>query len=107
MKASIHPEYFENATITCACGAAYKTGSTKQAISVELCASCHPFYTGTQTIIDTARRVEKFQERATKKAAVVVGQTAKKAARAEKRKAAGPKVEVEESKSVRVSKKKQ
>ena len=109
MKAKIHPQYFENATISCACGASYKTGSTKETISVELCAACHPFYTGTQTIIDSARRVEKFNERAGKQANASVGKvgkTAKRTARAEKRQAAGPKVEVEESKSVRVSKKK-
>lgn len=106
MKSAIHPTYFEEATISCACGAVYKTGSTKQAISVELCAACHPFYTGTQTIIDSARRVEKFQERLTKKSDEVKGKATKKIARATKRIAAGPKVEVEETKSGRVSKKK-
>lgn len=106
MKSAIHPQYFEEATISCACGAVYKTGSTKQAISVELCAACHPFYTGTQTIIDSARRVEKFQERLTKKSGEVKGKATKKVARAAKRIAAGPKVEVEETKSGRVSKKK-
>ncbi len=106
MKSAIHPTYFEEATISCACGAVYKTGSTKQAISVELCAACHPFYTGTQTIIDSARRVEKFQERLTKKSDEVKGKATKKIARAAKRIAAGPKVEVEETKSGRVSKKK-
>lgn len=104
MKADLHPEYFENATINCACGAVYKTGSTKQAISVELCAACHPFYTGTQTIIDTARRVEKFQERMTKKTEVK-GKTAKREARAAKKEAAGPKTKVEETKTGRVTKK--
>lgn len=106
MKTAIHPTYFEDATISCACGAVYKTGSTKQTISVELCAACHPFYTGTQTIIDSARRVEKFQARASKKVTEVKGKAVKRAARAAKRVAAGPKAEVEETKSVRVSKKK-
>ena len=106
MKTAIHPQYFEDATINCACGAVYKTGSTKQTISVELCAACHPFYTGTQNIIDTARRVEKFQERVTKRASAAegkVGKAAKKIARAEKRKAAGPKMEYEETKTGRVA----
>ncbi len=105
MKATIHPQYFEDATISCACGAKYETGSTKQAISVELCAACHPFYTGKQTILDTARRVEKFGERMGKKAEAVVNRATKRAAKSEKRKSSGPKTEVEEKKSVRVSKK--
>ena len=105
MKSKIHPQYFEEATINCACGASYKTGSTKNTISVELCAACHPFYTGTQTIIDSARRVEKFQERLTKKSAEVKGKATKKIAREAKRQAAGPKVEYEETKTGRVSKK--
>lgn len=104
MKDKIHPQYFEDATITCACGQVYKTGSTKEAISVELCAACHPFYTGKQTILDTARRVEKFTERAGKKATEVKGRAEKRAVRAEKRKAAGPKAEMEESKNIRVKK---
>lgn len=63
---NIHPEYFEKATITCACGTVYTTGSTQPELQVELCAACHPFYTGTQKILDTARRVERFEERASK-----------------------------------------
>ena len=108
MKKDIHPEYFEDATINCACGASYKTGSTKQTIQVELCATCHPFYTGTQTIIDTARRVERFQERAAKKDAAAknrTGKAAKKARRAAKKQTSGPVVEVEETKTGRVIKK--
>jgi len=61
MKKDIHPEYYENATITCACDATYEIGSTEKEISVELCANCHPFYTGKQKIIDSARRVERFE----------------------------------------------
>lgn len=63
MKANIHPTYFPNATITCACGASYTTGSIKEHIDIELCAACHPFFTGKQKIVDTARRVEKFTGR--------------------------------------------
>ncbi len=72
MKTAIHPEYIEKAKISCACGAVYEVGSTMKEISIELCANCHPMYTGKQKIVDAARRVEKFQEKATKKAAVVV-----------------------------------
>ncbi|MBI4437574.1 50S ribosomal protein L31 [Candidatus Uhrbacteria bacterium] len=78
MKKDIHPEYFPNAKITCACGTVYEIGSTREDIQVELCAACHPFYTGKQKIIDTARRVEKFQERATRKVVEVTGKKAKK-----------------------------
>lgn len=86
MKKEIHPEYFENAKITCACGAVYQVGSTTPEISVELCANCHPLYTGKQKIVDTARRVEKFQEKLAKKAAVkAVGKKAKTAKRAVKK----------------------
>ncbi len=83
MKKQIHPEYFEQAKITCACGKVYEVGSTTNDIQVELCAACHPFYTGTQKILDTARRVEKFEERK-KQAAAVVQATGKKIKRAKR-----------------------
>ena len=59
MKAGIHPEYHE-VTITCACGAKYETRSTRKKINVEICANCHPYYTGKQRLVDTAGRVERF-----------------------------------------------
>lgn len=65
MKAGIHPNY-QTAKISCACGANYEIGSSKEAIEIELCSACHPFYTGKQKVVDTARRVEKFQARAVK-----------------------------------------
>lgn len=70
MKKDLHPTYYAEARVTCACGNTFTTGSTKEAISVELCSACHPFYTGKQKFVDTARRVEKFQERAGKVATV-------------------------------------
>lgn len=82
MKKDIHPEFFENAVISCACGAKYETGSTSEKIQVELCANCHPFYTGEQKIIDTARRVEKFEARM--KRAQELANTGKKAKKAKK-----------------------
>ncbi|MFA4845863.1 MAG: 50S ribosomal protein L31 [Patescibacteria group bacterium] len=81
MKKDIHPTYFKDAKITCACGTVYKIGSTLEDIQVELCAACHPFYTGKLKILDTARRVEKFQERATKKVASETGKKTKKVKR--------------------------
>lgn len=63
MKAEVHPKYYENAKAICACGASYSIGSTKEEIHVEICSSCHPFYTGNEKIIDTAGRVERFKKR--------------------------------------------
>ena len=62
MKAGIHPEYHD-VVITCSCGATYPTRSTRKAISVEICAACHPFFTGKQRLIDTAGRVERFRRK--------------------------------------------
>lgn len=67
MKKDIHPTYYKNAKIVCACGNVIKTGSTVEKIDVELCSACHPFYTGKQKLVDTARRVEKFKEKMEKK----------------------------------------
>lgn len=71
MKAGIHPDYHPQAVIACACGAEYHTGSTQERIDIELCAACHPFFTGKQKIVDTARRVEKFTDRETSKSTAV------------------------------------
>lgn len=61
MKASIHPQYFDNAQVVCACGNRFTVGSTKELIHVELCNKCHPFYTGEQRFVDSASRIQKFQ----------------------------------------------
>ncbi len=63
MKADIHPKYYPNATITCACGEVYTIGSTKEKLEVEICAACHPLYTGNEKVLDSAGRVEKFKAR--------------------------------------------
>ena len=78
MKPEIHPEYYPAAKVTCACGATYAIGSTMKEISVELCSKCHPFFTGKQKLVDTARRVEKFHERTGRKSAVSAVQGGKK-----------------------------
>lgn len=62
MKKGIHPQYFET-TITCACGNVINTRSTKKDIRVEICAKCHPFFTGKSKLVDTAGRVEKFERK--------------------------------------------
>lgn len=69
MKTGIHPDYPE-ATVTCACGASYQTRSTKGSFSVEVCANCHPFYTGKQKMLDTAGRVDKFRKKYAKDASL-------------------------------------
>lgn len=63
MKANTHPEYTQ-INVTCSCGNTFKTGSTMaQDLQVEVCAACHPFYTGKQKIVDTAGRVDKFRRK--------------------------------------------
>ena len=63
MKASVHPEYTEM-TVSCSCGNTFTTRSTLgQNLQVEVCSSCHPFYTGKQKMLDTAGRVEKFRQK--------------------------------------------
>ncbi len=65
MKKAIHPTYFPNAEFSCVCGTTYVMGSTKEKNTTEMCAACHPFYTGNEKIVDTAGRVEKFKARQT------------------------------------------
>ena len=63
MKEKIHPQYYPDAKVTCACGNTFTTGATKQLIKIEVCSKCHPFFTGEQRIVDTAGRVERFKRR--------------------------------------------
>ena len=62
MKKGIHPEYHE-ATVRCACGNTFETGSTKKDLRVEICSECHPFYTGRQKFAERGGRVEKFKKK--------------------------------------------
>jgi large subunit ribosomal protein L31 len=62
VKPEIHPKYHE-VTARCACGASWKTRSTKQELVLEICSNCHPFFTGRQKLIDTEGRVERFTKR--------------------------------------------
>ena len=62
MKADIHPQ-FHQAQVRCVCGNEFTVGSTTDSIRVEVCNKCHPFFTGTQNIVDTAGQVERFQKR--------------------------------------------
>lgn len=64
MKEKIHPKWHAEARVHCACGNTFTTGSTLPEIAVEICAACHPLFTGQQKLIDTAGRVDKFNQRA-------------------------------------------
>ncbi len=77
MKADIHPKYQES-EIRCACGNVIKTRSTKPVLLLGICNACHPFYTGTQKFVDTAGRVDKFQQRMAKTAAAQAATAAKR-----------------------------
>lgn len=99
MKKDIHPKYYDNATITCSCGAVFKTGSTQENLQVEICSQCHPFYTGKKKIVDTTGRVDRFKKLAAKAAAKklarrssgVGGEAVKKAGAEKKEKPAAKK----------------
>lgn len=82
MKADIHPKYNTDTKFTCSCGAVFSIGSTKDAVNVEICSQCHPFYTGNEKILDAAGRVEKFKARQASGAAVAAAKkTATKASK--------------------------
>ncbi len=63
MKQGIHPNWFREAKVTCACGNTFTTGSTLENIRVEICSACHPFFTGQQKFVDTLGQVERFQKK--------------------------------------------
>ncbi|OGY54828.1 MAG: 50S ribosomal protein L31 [Candidatus Buchananbacteria bacterium RIFCSPLOWO2_01_FULL_56_15] len=81
MKKDIHPKYHQ-AKVTCACGNSFVVGSTLPEIHVEICSVCHPFYTGKQKLLDTARRVEKFQARAAQQKQIAKSRRGKKVKKA-------------------------
>lgn len=86
MKKGIHPKYYPEAKVACACGNSFTTGSTLPELKVEICSACHPFYTGKQKLIDSARRVEKFQARIDAKTKTKTSHKSKRAKRAAKTK---------------------
>lgn len=63
MKPDIHPEYNPKATVHCACGNTFRTGSVKDELKVEVCSECHPFYTGRQKFAERGGRIEKFKKK--------------------------------------------
>ncbi|KKQ92462.1 MAG: 50S ribosomal protein L31, large subunit ribosomal protein L31 [Microgenomates group bacterium GW2011_GWC1_39_7b] len=80
MKAKIHPTWFNDAKITCACGNVFTTGATFPELRVDVCYNCHPFYTGTMKLLDTAGRVDAFK-------AKMAGAKSKLISKSEKRRA--------------------
>ncbi|KAA3645425.1 MAG: 50S ribosomal protein L31 [Chloroflexi bacterium] len=81
MKEKIHPTYFPEATVTCACGNTWKTGSTQEELRVDICSNCHPFYTGEQRIVDTEGQVDRFYKRLEARQQHIAEQEEKHAAR--------------------------
>jgi len=67
MKKDIHPKYYPKSIIHCSCGKIFTMGATKPEMHVEVCSSCHPFYTGKDKVVDAAGRVDKFKKRLAKK----------------------------------------
>lgn len=67
MKEEIHPQYFPDAKVICACGNTWTTGATQKEIRTDVCSACHPFFTGEQRIVDTAGQVERFMRRLEKR----------------------------------------
>jgi large subunit ribosomal protein L31 len=90
MKAKIHPTWFPEAKIVCACGNTFTAGATVPEINVEVCSACHPFYTGQMKFLDTAGRVDAFK-------AKMKGANAKRITKTEKRKAKKDKKLAEEA----------
>lgn len=81
MKKAIHPKYNTSAKVKCACGNEFTVGSTVDLLKIELCHLCHPFYTGKQKLVDSARRVEKFKEKVAKQATTAETRKGKKVKR--------------------------
>ena len=81
MKDGIHPDYIP-AQVSCACGSAFVTRSSRGDFQVDVCSKCHPFYTGTQKLMDAAGRVDRFNKRYAKKPAGAAVEAAPAAAAA-------------------------
>lgn len=86
MKKDIHPKYYSDCKVTCVCGNSFVTGSTEPEIKIELCSACHPFYTGKQKLVDSARRVEKFETKVKASTVISKDKKGKKAKRVERAK---------------------
>lgn len=84
MKTGIHPNYLEKTTITCGCGASISVGSTRSEMNIDVCANCHPFYTGKKKRIDSTGRVDRFEKLSKKAETLRTGTRSKREKLAEK-----------------------
>lgn len=85
MKATLHPKYFNDSKVTCACGNTFTTGATIPEIHVEVCYSCHPFYTGTMKLLDSAGRVDAFKAKMAGSGKTIMSKTEKRKLKREKK----------------------
>ena len=85
MKAKIHPKYYDDAKVICACGNTFTTGAVVPELHVEVCYACHPFYTGTMKMLDTAGRVDAFKAKMAGSGKKIMSKTEKRLLKREKR----------------------
>jgi len=85
MKTTIHPKWYNDAKVVCACGNTFTTGATLPEIHVEICYSCHPFYTGTMRFVDTAGRVDSFKAKMAGAGKKIMSKTEKRRLKKEKK----------------------
>ena len=85
MKATIHPQYFEEAKVTCACGNVFSVGAAVPELKVEICYNCHPFYTGNMKFVDTAGRVDAFNSKLAGAGKKIMSKTEKRKLKKEKK----------------------
>jgi large subunit ribosomal protein L31 len=85
MKTAIHPKWYEDAKVICACGNTFTTGATVPEIHIEVCAACHPFYTGTMKFLDAAGRVDAFRAKMKGAGKKVMSKTEKRKLKREKK----------------------
>ncbi len=86
MKENIHPKWYEEAKVVCACGNAFTLGSTMSEIHTEICSQCHPFFTGKEKLIDTEGLVEKFEKKRAAAAKAIAKKKTSETVRNEKQK---------------------
>lgn len=85
MKQGIHPQFYPKAKVVCACGNTFTTGSTKEELHTEICSKCHPFYTGTQKLVDTTGTVDRYKRRTATAAQLKAAAKPKKARKSRKK----------------------
>jgi large subunit ribosomal protein L31 len=86
MKPNLHPKFYTEAAVVCACGNSFKTGSTVAELHTEVCSQCHPFYTGKQNLLDAAGSIDKYKKRAAAAANIQAAKKPKKERKARTKK---------------------